>query len=274
MKPARAARTGSSQAAAPGRSLPYGVRASSVGHGPGAGRPVDVGAQHDAVAHRRGDVAGDRQSSDQSSTAGLSDHVIYALSRKMANPFTLTPCTRLVVAARMSVKYGITSGVSLSSRRLDLARDRPLRLQVDRGHVLADELVEGRVLEARGVPRATGLKRRLEEHVRDTAVARTRRGSRSRPASPSCRRSTCRSRRPDVSTLRLDLDADLRCRLRDHLRSCGISSCSPAVSVVEKPSGCPAAVSSAFALARSWTRCGTLVLVDANFGANGLSLPT
>ena len=27
-------------------------------------------------------------------------------------------------------------------------------------------------------------------------------------------------------------------------------------------------------MVRSWVRCGTLVLVEGNFGANGLSLPT
>ena len=39
------------------------------------------------------------------------------------------------------------------------------------------------------------------------------------------------------------------------------------------PDECPAAAISDFALAMSSARCGTLVFVDGNTGANGLSLP-
>ena len=42
---------------------------------------------------------------------------------------------------------------------------------------------------------------------------------------------------------------------------------------VSNPDACPAAASSDFAWAMSWVRCGTLVFVDGNTGANGLSLP-
>ena len=45
------------------------------------------------------------------------------------------------------------------------------------------------------------------------------------------------------------------------------------MSWVENPDGWPAADSSDLAWLRFCTRCGTLVLVDGNTGANGLSLP-